>query len=452
MTARRARRILAWMIGDTIVALASASGAGERAVLRISGPRAFEAAERVFSPSLTRERGQVDGRCSVGAQQWPCCALTMVAPRSFTGEDIVELHVPGSPLLVRLLQEQLLQDSAVTGIREALPGEFTARACQHGRMDLAQAEGLLLLLHAQDRREAESAVQWLNGGLADAACRVRAELQDRLALLEVGFDFDDDDTGAVATALWRDPLGPLAAELDALLASLPVSAPGGELLMVGQANAGKSSLANALAGSERALVAQHAGTTRDLLRVEVAPGVHVWDAPGDLQEPGAADAAALQLRERIAGRAAGLLVILDATAPVVSPMALRSPMPWFGVVWTKCDLVAAAPAVDAAVAARLPTANRIFTTSARQGRGIDALRDAIARGAGASTTDAGGPLRTGLQQCRDALLRAIAAAEQAPELAALELQAALRGLDGIAGEHSPEDLLDRIYGRFCLGK
>ena len=449
---RRARRILATMIGDTIVALASASGAGERAVLRISGPRAFEAAERVFSPSLARERGQVDGHCSVAAQQWACCALTMVAPRSFTGEDIVELHVPGSPLLVRSLQEHLLQDSAVTGIREALPGEFTARACEHGRMDLAQAEGLLLLLHAHDRREAESAVQWLNGGLADAVCRVRADLQDRLALLEVGFDFDDDDTGAVATALWRDPLGPIAAELDALLASLPVNAPGGELLMVGQANAGKSSLANALAGSERALVAQHAGTTRDLLRVEVAPGVHVWDAPGDLQEPGAADAAALQLRERIAGRAAGLLVILDATAPVVSPMALRSPLPWFGVVWTKCDLVAAAPAVDAAVAARLPTANRIFATSARQGRGIDALRDAMVRGAGSSTTDAGGPLRTGLQQCRDALVRAIAAAEQAPELAALELQAALRGLDGIAGEHSPEDLLDRIYGRFCLGK
>ncbi|MCK5944985.1 MAG: 50S ribosome-binding GTPase, partial [Planctomycetes bacterium] len=314
------------------------------------------------------------------------------------------------------------------------------------------AEGLLLLLHAQDRQQAQAAVQWLNGGLADAVRATRGELQDRLALLEVGFDFDDLDTGAVPTAQWRDPLLPLRQRLDDLLASLPTAAPGGELLLLGRANAGKSSLANALAGAEHALVADVSGTTRDLLRVEVAPGAHLWDAPGDLDDPTAADAAALALRERLAGRAAGLLVVLDASDPRVPPMARTSPLPWFGVVFTKCDLVDAAPALDEAARGRLPGPDRCFATSARDGRGIDALRRALVRSAGSATTDAGGPLRTALRQCREALGRALDAGDLAPELAAVELQAALRALDGIAGEHSPEHLLDRIYGRFCLGK
>ena len=440
------------MIGDTIVAVATAAGPSARAALRISGPRAFELAGRVFEPPLPRARAQVDGHVAVSGREVEAYALTMVAPRSFTGEDVVELHVPGSQLLARQLQERMLAQGDVQGAREALPGEFTARACQNGRLSLAQAEGLLLLLHAQDRREAEAAVQWLHGGLAKAARELRSELQDLLALLEVGLDFDDQDTGAVAPALWREPMPGLAERLDALLASLPVSAPGGELLLVGAANAGKSSLANALAGAEQALVADLAGTTRDLLRVEVAPGVHVWDAPGDLVDPSGADAAALQLRERLAGRAAGLLLVLDATAPEVPPMALRSPTPWFGVVWTKCDLVPSPPALGGEVRGRLPHERRVFVTSAQDQRGVEALREAIAAGAGSGAADAGGPLRTALQRCREGLGRAIDAAAMGPEVVAVELQAALAALDGVAGEHSPEHLLDRIYGRFCLGK
>ena len=440
------------MIGDTIVAVATAAGPSARAALRISGPQAFELAERVFAPALSRERAQVDGRVTVRGREVDAYALTMVAPRSFTGEDVVELHVPGSPLLARQLQERMLERAEGLGAREALPGEFTARACQHGRLSLAQAEGLLLLLHAQDRREAEAAVQWLNGGLADAARQLRGELQDLLALLEVGLDFDDQDTGAVAPALWRDPLPGLASRLDGLLASLPATAPGGEVLLVGAANAGKSSLANALCGEPRALVADLAGTTRDLLRVEVAPGVHVWDAPGDLDDPDEADAAALLLRERLAGRAAGLLLVLDATDPKVPPMALRSPSPWFGVAWTKCDLVPSPPALWAEVRGRLPHARRVFRTSAEDQRGVAALREALAAGAGSGAADAGGPLRSALQRCREAVAQAIDAAALGPEVVAVELQAALRALDGVAGEHSTEHLLDRIYGRFCLGK
>ena len=439
------------MIGDTIVALATAAGPAERAALRISGARAFEVAAGVFQPELARRRAQVEGRVTVRGRTFEARALTMVAPSSFTGEDVVELHVPGSPLLARLLQERLLELGAAAGLREALPGEFTARACQNGRLDLAQAEGLLLLLHAQDRREAQAAIQWLNGGLAAAAREVREQLQDLLALLEVGFDFDDMDTGAVAAEQWREPLRPLLAKLDELLGQLPVQAPGGELLLVGRANAGKSTLVNALAGAPRALVAGVAGTTRDLLRVEVAAGVHLWDAPGDLDDPSAADRAALELRDRLAGRAAGLLVVVDATDPRISEMATRSPLPWFGLVWTKCDLVTEPPPLAPEVRARVP-AGRVFMTSAARLRGVASLRAFLARHAGASGADAGGPLRTALQRCREAVAAAVDAADLQPEVSAAELQAALRALDGIGGEHSAEHLLDRIYGRFCLGK
>jgi len=440
------------MIGDTIVAMATPSGPGNRAVVRISGPQAFVAAGRVFSSPLPAERAQVDGEVRVGEVTLPAMALTMVAPRSFTGEDVVELHVPGSPVLVRLLQQELFRDGEAAGIREALPGEFTARACENGRLDLAQAEGLLMLLHAQDQQQALGAVQWLNGGLTESVQSIRQQLQDLLALLEVGFDFDDADTGAVAPELWLDPLAPLAERMQALLSSLPAAAPGGEVLLVGRANAGKSSLVNALAGADALLVADHAGTTRDLLRVEVQAGVYVWDAPGDLEEPSAADAAALALRERLSGRAAGLLVVLDATDPQVPAMAMSSPLPWFGVVFTKLDLVEAVPALREAERARLPAPDRVFVTSSVTGEGVAELRSSLRLTAGSATVDAGGPLRTAVQGALDSVRRASDAAAMAPELAAAELQAALRSIQGLAGDHSPEQLLDRIYGRFCLGK
>jgi len=440
------------MIGDTIVALATPSGPGARAVLRLSGPQAFAAVARHFTSELLRERAQVEGHVLAAGRRVPAMALTMIAPRSFTGEDVVELHVPGSPVLVRLLQGQLLHDGEAHGIREALPGEFTARACENGRLDLAQAEGLLMLLHAQDQQQALGAVQWLQGGLTKAVQGVRKELQDALAMLEVGLDFDEGDTGAVPEEMWLTPLPPLAERMDALLKSLPSAAPGGEILLVGRANAGKSSLVNALSGQQKLLVADHAGTTRDLLRVEVAPSVYLWDAPGDLDSPTEADDAALALRERLSGRAAGLLVVLDASDPHVPQMALASPMPWFGVVFTKCDLVESVQALTEGVLARLPAADRVFLTSASAGTGLAHLKNCLRRSAGSSTVDAGGPLRTALQTAADAVRRAVDAAAMAPELAAAELQAGLRAIDGIAGEHSPEQLLDRIYGRFCLGK
>ena len=443
------------MLGDTIFALASAQGGSERAVLRISGPAARAVAATVFTPALPAQRAQVDGFVDVDEVRLPALALVMTAPRSFTGEDVVELHVPGSPLLVELLLDAMLARGAEHGVRRALPGEFTARAVQHGRLDGVAVEGLLLLLHAADRRQVAAGVQWLRGGFAAAVHELRAALQDTLAMIEVGLDFDDGETGAVPRSAWLPRLLQGRDELDGFLAAVPRVAPGGEVLLLGRANAGKSSLANALAGRDLALVDATPGTTRDLLRIDVAPGVVLWDAPGDLDAPSAVDAAALALRDRLAGRAAAALLVLDAGAPVVPAGALAMPLPWCGIVWTKCDTVATIPPLPAEAAARQSSASPVFTTSARSGDGLTALRGWLAQVGSGAVVDAGAELRSAFTRAHAAVARAITLAEQGdsgPELIAVELQAALAALDGLAGGHSPEALLDRIYGRFCLGK
>ena len=437
------------MLGDTIVARASAAGSSERAIVRISGPAARAVAARVFSPALPEARAVVEGHVQVRGRPVAAMALVMVAPRSFTGEDTVELHVPGSMLLVQHLLDALLADGEARGVRMALPGEFTARAVQHGKLTPASVEGLLLLLHAHDQRDAASALSWLRGGAVAQVERLRAQLQDALALLEAGLDFGDGETGEVPRALWQAPLAALLAMCQELVATLPAATPGGEVLLLGRANAGKSSLANALAGKAHALVDAAAGTTRDLLRIELPGGGVLWDAPGDLDEPAAADAAALAMRDRLGGSAMALLVVLDAAAPVVPPSAFVSPLPWLGVVWTKCDVVAVPPLPAAIVAGHADVP--VFATSAASGQGLAELGAHLARRARSGVVDAGGPLRMALTAAAAAIGRALAA-DAGPELAAVDLQAALRALDGIAGAHSPEHLLDRIYGRFCLGK
>src|SRR5262245_5202897 len=153
---------------------------------------------------LPRARCQRDGCVRAFGRELPALALVMPAPRSYTGEDVVELHVPGSPLLLAELQ-RAMQAAVGAGLRPARPGEFTARACQNGRIDLAQAEGVLLLIHGDDAAATALGAAWLGGGLSAAVGDVRGRLQDSLALLEVGLDFGADETGAVPDAVVQEP-------------------------------------------------------------------------------------------------------------------------------------------------------------------------------------------------------------------------------------------------------
>jgi tRNA modification GTPase len=440
------------VIDDTIVALATAPGAAERAAIRISGPAARAVAQRVFAPPLPAARAAVDGHVLWREHRIAALALVMVAPASFTGEDVVELHLPGSPLLVRLLLDTLLADGPARGVREALPGEFTARACRHGRLDLAQAEGLLLLLHAADERGRTAALQWLHGGLTAAVRALQARMQDALAAIEAGLDFGDDETGALAVDEWAAPLPALAADLAAMVAALPAAVPGGEVLLLGRANAGKSSLCNALLGRPTLLVDATPGTTRDLLAVEIEPGVVLWDAPGDLDAPAAWDAAAIAHRDRLAGRAGACVLVVDACAPRAPTAPAACVLPTLAIVWTKVDAAAALPPLPPALAERSAAGVPVLATSAVTGAGLEPLRALLAMAARGGTVDAGGPVRAALQAASAAVAAARSAVHAGPEVVAVELQTALAALDEVAGKHSPELVLDRIYGRFCLGK
>ncbi|HLQ36926.1 MAG TPA: GTPase, partial [Planctomycetota bacterium] len=426
------------MLGDTILARASADGSSERAVLRLSGPRALDAVALVFAPPPPAQRCTVDGHVQVLSHAVPAMALVLPAPRSYTGELQVELHVPGSPLLVDLLQRELLQRGAAFGVRPAQPGEFTRRAFEHGRMDLGQVEGVLALIFAEDRAAVARALSLLHGGLADATARLRALLQEALAMVEAGLDFEAGDTGAVPVAAWLEPLQRAMAAARELAAALPALRQGGELLLLGQANAGKSSLCNVLAGCAAVLVDSVPGTTRDVVRVELAPGLALWDAPGDLAAAGEFEQAALQLRDRVGAAAAAALLVVDPSQPVL-PATL---LPVLAVVVTKADLGLPPPPLPAGVPQ--------FTVSARTGSGIEALRTFLRARARGGAADVGGPQRQALAEVQDALAAALqqVAAGAGGEVLATDLRRALLALDQIAGSHSPEQLLDRIFARF----
>lgn len=446
------------MLDDTIVAIASPPGRSARGVIRVSGPRAFAAVEALVETPLPRARGVHAGRVRVRGGDVAALLLTMPAPRSFTGEDVVELHLPGSPLLL----DRVLAALCEAGARLATPGEFTRRAHEHGKLGLEQAEAVAALIHAQGEAARRAALHALSGGLAAAVAQVRAAVQDAAALIEAGLDFSDGETGEVDPAAWLPALSRARAQLAELIAQMPVVEAGGEVLLRGVANAGKSSLCNALLGRDELLVDARAGTTRDVLVVRLTDGATLLDAPGDLAASDGVDRDALALRDRLAARAAGVLLVVDAGAPQLPDVG---GLTVFGSVLTKLDSCADAPAETASLAevATWLAARGLpalpppwFLTSARTGRGLPALREFLARRASghAAQGAAFSRWRGAFTAADVAVARAIDAghAGRSDELVAADLAEALAALDAVSGRSTPEDLLDRIFAAFCLGK
>ncbi|MBI5853169.1 MAG: 50S ribosome-binding GTPase, partial [Planctomycetes bacterium] len=295
-------------LGDTIAAVASPPGASARGVVRVSGPKAFEAIGRLCDSEPPRARAARELRIAVLDTPIDALALTMTAPRSYTGEDVVELHLPGAPLLLA----HVVQSLVATGeVRAALPGEFTRRAFANHKLSLAQAEAVLALIDADSRDAHRAALAMLHGELGASARSIRAKILDARAWIEAGLDFEIGEAGGVDASHWRPPLQDARAQLSALERSLPRAAAAGDVVLLGAANAGKSSLLNALLGREAAIVSPHAGTTRDVIAVEYAPGLRLLDAPGELESPGELDAMALALRDRLLPSAAGAILVVD---------------------------------------------------------------------------------------------------------------------------------------------
>ncbi|MCX5648990.1 MAG: tRNA modification GTPase [Planctomycetota bacterium] len=461
-------------LADTILAVSSPAGPGQRAILRLSGPDAVAIADRAFAasdhssisawPTFAARPGRLEPPGTLLSA--PAVAYLMRGPKSYTREDVVEFHVGAWPALEGLMVEGLLR----AGARAAGPGEFTCRALLAGRLDLAQAEAVMAVVGASSEASLRAAGDLLSGHLSREIEGLVDRIRDALVRIEVDLDFSDQD---IETA----PAGEVARRLGLLreaLADLGRRSRGLEtfagevrLVIAGRPNVGKSSLFNRLLLEDRAIVAPQAGTTRDELRAALhLEGVTVVlsdtagldpGAPGRDELAGKARAKALEALER----ADLVLLALDATSPDYERTRdlvalLAAPMV---VAVTKCDLESPARAL-AWLESRGLGAETI-ATSAVTGEGLGALRAALVRAVegGAVDREASGPVvtarhRSAMEEAAGALGRAERVAREGGEgeLVALELREALAALGGILGREADAGVLERIFARFCIGK
>jgi tRNA modification GTPase len=440
--------------GDTIVAVSSAPGAGARAIVRVSGPETLRVVNQLFTHATPSRRGGVR-RLVPGALRLtgvhsplPASLYFFPGPRSYTGQDLAELHTIGSPPLV----ERLVADLLAAGARPAQPGEFTLRAFLSGKKDLPRAEAVHAVIEAGTDAELRTALAQLAGGVSEPLAALRDDLLNLLADLEAALDFADEDIEFVGTSETLRRVNAAADHLESLLGQLDdrtVSGRPVRVALVGLPNAGKSSLFNALAGGD-ALVSPVPGTTRDYLTREIdLAGVRVelidtagWQDAADTIEEQA------QRLGRGAAAAADVILWCDEHGGFGATDAerLRATGADAIRVRTKCDL--SAP-VGARSSGQVPCSVP---------HGTDAVRATLAGAVASLARPALAPsqsrCRHHVAACRDHLLatRDHVTAGDPPELAAAALRAALDQLGELTGAVHTNDLLDRIFSRFCIGK
>jgi tRNA modification GTPase len=403
-------------------------------------------------------------------------------PHSYTTDDIVEISAHGSPVVLRHIVELALAG----GARLAEPGEFTMRAFLNGRLDLTQAEAVRDLIDSQTLFQAKVAAQQLEGALSNRLKPIKKKLVDLIALLEAGIDFAEDDISVAQDATIRDRIAEVRAPLEQLAATFTygkIIHQGLTLAIVGRPNVGKSSLFNRLVERERAIVTAQPGTTRDLVSETVAIGgipVELVDTAGIRLALDEAESIGIKKSMEALADADLVLVVIDQTQPqsdedekLMRAVAGREAI----VVENKSDLMNAVEAghahveADAFVRPRRAQPGRVSSsdfpslqrirTSAITGEGIPALRAAILNHvAGDATIQQESGFLTSVRHQKlvdDALIALDAAtsaiANQVPhEMLLLDLYAALRPLDEITGATTTDDILNLIFGTFCIGK
>ncbi|HET9095207.1 MAG TPA: tRNA uridine-5-carboxymethylaminomethyl(34) synthesis GTPase MnmE [Candidatus Baltobacteraceae bacterium] len=445
---------------DTIAAIATPPGKGAIAIVRVSGPQARALASRLFiCKGELRERAATYGTVvdEHGEAIDKGLAILSIAPHSYTGEDTLELHVHGSPVIAREVVRALL----ACGARYAQAGEFTRRAFLNGKLDLHGAAAVADLIDAETRSAARAALANLSGGLANEVRGLRARLAGVLEELAGAIDFPDEVPEPDRSALEK--------ELDAIIAHLQRLQRDGEVgrlvregvpvAIVGPPNAGKSSLLNALLGEERALVSEVPGTTRDTIEESITVrGVQMRliDTAGIREHADRLEAAGIERTKRALAGARVALLVLDGSQPLgaESQQLLAQTAQRARVVFAnKADLgTAGASQLDGAAHVRGSVRDRAI---------LDAIRDALAQAAwGGELPDLERPHLASLTEL-NAVAQAVEALEFAQQtlhrgdqadLIAPELQRAFAALGQLTGDAANEELLTSIFARFCIGK
>jgi tRNA modification GTPase len=443
---------------DTIAAVATAPGAAGIGVVRISGPQSHDIGVRLTGRKLKpRIFHFATFRDDCGETIDRGLAVCFTAPRSYTGEDVVELHAHGSPVVLDLLLRRILE----LGARAARPGEFTERAFLNGKLDLAQAEALADLIASGSAAAARAAQRSLEGDFSRAVRKLFDALVHLRAWLEAALDFPEEEIDFLSAPQLGTEFAALRAQLDDLRAATRRGVTlrdGLHVVIVGRPNAGKSSLLNALAQSERAIVTAIPGTTRDLLRESVdldGIGLTLVDTAGLHDSHDIVEREGMRrAREELLAADVAILVAesrdLDADRALLQDCAGDATRL---IVHSKIDLSAEAARVER-------DAGEIHVyLSAQSGEGIAGLRAELVRVAGRGD-DVGGAFsaRTRHVDALQRVARHLAAADSAlrvqhaGEIAGEELRIAQQALGEITGEYSSDDLLGAIFSTFCIGK
>jgi tRNA modification GTPase len=444
-------------IGQTVAAVATPPGEGGIAIIRIAGYDALDIANKVFSRDITRfashtaNYGRIIDESNATVDE--VLVLVMLGNNSFTGEDTVEIHCHGGVLITR----KVLKTVLAAGARPALPGEFSFKAFQNGKIDLTRAEAIQELISAKSEMGMLAAENQLQGRLYDTIRSFQTKLFDLAAILEAWVDFPEeglefasfDEVIADLTAVKREIALLENSFHDGRVISTRLS-----LCLLGEPNAGKSSLLNALTGRDRAIVTHIPGTTRDILEEDIEMGglaFRLIDTAGIRETDELIEKEGIRRAKLAAKEADLILLVVDATQGIEDTLLHSLPEEKTLIAWNKTDLDHTPP----------PSHPNLVSISAKEGAGLESLKEAIS----AILLLNGVPTKEEVTITQERHFQAICAAKEAldrlitglkeeisPEFLSIEMRTVLRELGTIIGANITEDLLSAIFSKFCVGK